>query len=149
MLSRRCQPPTYLYVAVALMLGLYLVLPGPQLISFPWNLFGSLPFATGVLLNIVADRIFKRRSTTVKSFQNSTALVSDGVFGISRNPMYLGMVLMLLGIAVFLGKLTPFIVVLAFPFVLERAFISVEERMLEDEFGDAWREYRSRVRRWI
>lgn len=85
----------------------------------------------------------------MKPFEESSALVTHGVFRISRNPMYLGMTLMLLGIALFLGSVTPFLVVIALPVIFDRVFISPEERMLEETFGDQFREYRKRVRRWI
>jgi protein-S-isoprenylcysteine O-methyltransferase Ste14 len=57
--------------------------------------------------------------------------------------------LILFGIAILLGSLSPFAVVMAVPVLLDRGFISSEERMLEDAFGEQFREYRKRVRRWI
>jgi len=63
--------------------------------------------------------------------------------------MYLGFVLILLGLAVLLGSLTPFIVVPIFAAVIDRVFIVVEEQMLANRFGQAWLDYKSRVRRWI
>ena len=59
------------------------------------------------------------------------------------------MTLILLGVALLLGSLTPFAVVIVLPILFDRAFISPEEEMLEDTFGDQFREYRERVRRWI
>lgn len=91
----------------------------------------------------------ERHDTAVKPFEKSSSLVTGGVFGISRNPMYLGMTLVLLGAALLLGSLTPFAVVIALPILFDRLFISPKEQMLEGTFGDQFREYRERVRRWI
>ena len=82
-------------------------------------------------------------------YEESKALVTGGVFHISRNPMYLGMTLILLGVALILGSATPFVVVLLFPVLLDRIFIVPEERMLEDTFSYQFRQYRNHVRRWI
>lgn len=65
------------------------------------------PLIFGVALNISADRMFEQHKTTVKPFEESTALVTDGVFRFSRNPMYLGMVLILSGVVLLAGSTTP------------------------------------------
>lgn len=96
-----------------------------------------------------ADRAFKKVETTVKPHEESTTLITDGVFRLSRNPMYVGFVLILLGIAIFVGSLTPYAVVIVFPILMDRIFIRGEERMLEETFGGAWLEYKKKVRRWI
>jgi steroid 5-alpha reductase family enzyme len=80
----------------------------------------------GVSLNLMADAVFKREQTTVKPFEKSTALVVTGVFQISRHPMYLGMVLILLGIAILMGTLTPLIVVVIFGILMELVFVRAE-----------------------
>ena len=110
---------------------------------------GILPLAAGAALNLVADQAFKRVGTTVKPFQESSALVENGAFAVSRNPMYLGFTLILLGLALLLRALSPFAVVIAFAVVLDRAYIAVEERMLQAKFGDDWAAYTRRVRRWV
>lgn len=142
-------PPTYLLAALALALGLHFVFPGPRLIPTPWNLVGLLPLAFGLVLNILADRQFKQAATTVKPFEASAALVTDGAFRISRNPMYLGFGLVLLGIAVLLGTLTPFGVAAIFVVFLDLKFIRPEERMLEETFDREFLAYCQKVRRWI
>ena len=81
------------------------------------------PFTAGIVLNIVADRAFKQRKTTVKPFQESASLVTSGVYRLSRHPMYLGFVLILLSMAIFAGSLTPMLVTL-----IGRAQLSDEDR---------------------
>jgi protein-S-isoprenylcysteine O-methyltransferase Ste14 len=146
---KRVLPPTYLLVSIAAMVSLHFLLPGARVIAFPWALLGLLPMTLGVVLNLVADRALKQHRTTVKPFEKSTSLVTHSVYAISRNPMYLGFALILLGIAVFLGTTAPFIAVLAFPLLMEFAFIRGEEPMMEETFGQAWHAYKAKVRRWL
>ena len=142
-------PPTYLWTAMIIMLALHFAFPVKRIIPFPWDLLGALPLALGAALNIIADKAFRDAKTTVKPFQESAVLVTDGVYRISRHPMYLGFVLILLGLAVLLGSLTPFFVVPIFAVVMDRVFIVVEERMLAEQFGRVWLDYKAKVRRWM
>lgn len=142
-------PPTYFFTAIVAMVLLHFVLPVEKFINYPWNLFGCGPLALGVVLNLIADSAFKKHNTTVKPFEESTALITTSVFRFSRHPMYLGMVLILIGLAILMGSLTPFIVVIVFGALMELVFVRTEERMLEQKFGSAWLEYKKRVRRWF
>jgi protein-S-isoprenylcysteine O-methyltransferase Ste14 len=149
MKTKQIMPPTYVLAALILMLGLHFLFPGIKVISLPWNLIGLLPLGAGVALNLIADSAFKKAGTTVKPFQESTALLTDGVFKISRHPMYLGFALILMGVAILLRSLMPWVIIPIFVVLLEVAFIQVEERMLGEKFGSAWLEYKKKVRRWI
>ena len=113
------------------------------------QLAGGVLLAGGLVIEVVADRAFKRHGTTVKPFAVSSALVTTGVFRLSRNPMYLGMVLVLAGIALLVGSLVALVPAVALAVVLDRRFINVEEKMLAERFGDAWTDYRQRTRRWF
>lgn len=148
-MSKRVLPPVYLYVATGLIFALHFLFPIVSVIPRPWHYLGLLPLALGSLLNLLADRDFKTSRTTVKPFETSTALITDGVYKISRHPMYLGFVLMLLGLAVLLRTLSPYIVVGVFTILMEVVFIRAEEAMLADAFGEKWVAYKERVRRWI
>ena len=148
-MTKRILPPTYLLLAMILILVLHFFFPVIELINTPWNLLGAIPLVFGVVLNLVADRAFKEYNTTVKPFEESNALITDGTFKISRHPMYLGFVLVLVGIAILLGSLSPYCVVIVFVILMEVMFIRVEEKMLEEKFGSAWHQYKARVRRWI
>lgn len=85
----------------------------------------------------------------MKPYEESKDLVTDGIFRISRHPMYLGMVLILLGISILLSSLTPFIVVTTFAVIMETVFIRVEEQMMQETFGLEYVEYKQKVRKWI
>jgi len=147
--GKKVLPPTYLWISIAIMLMLNFLLPLRKIIPWPWNLLGIFPLACGIALNLIADNAFRTAKTTVKPFEESTALVTSGVFRISRHPMYLGFVLSLIGIAVLLGSLVSFFVIPIFAVLMDRVFIRVEERMLEAKFDQAWFDYEAKVRRWI
>jgi protein-S-isoprenylcysteine O-methyltransferase Ste14 len=145
----RIYPPVYLAGALIIMAIAHFALPAAQVLAFPLTLIGLLPIAVGIAFNLSADRAFKAHRTTVKPFERSRALVIDGVFSVTRNPMYLGMVLILVGVGLLLGSLLPFLVVVAFALLIDRRFVLAEERMLAETFGDDWQAYRRRVRRWL
>jgi len=77
------------------------------------------------------------------------ALVTTGVFRISRNPMYLGLVLLVLGVAIMMNRAIPLLVAPALGALLHARFIRPEERRMADVFGTEYARYASRVRRWI
>ncbi len=147
--SDKILPPVYFLSAIILAVLLHFLLPMWKLVHYPWLLFGLIPFSTGIVFNLLADQTFKKYDTTVKPFERSEVLVTSGVFRVSRNPMYLGMQLILVGIAVMLGSLAPFVIVVVMAVIFDRKFIVPEERMLADRFGLEFRQYCRRVRKWI
>ncbi len=149
MKTRQILPPTYVLVALIVMLVLHFIYPGIKLISPLWNLLGLIPLVIGVALNLVADGAFSRAGTTVKPFQESSTLLTDGVYRLSRHPMYLGFVLILIGVAILLRTLTPWVIIPIFAVLMEVVFIQAEERMLGEKFGPDWVAYKKKVRRWI
>ena len=149
MKERKVLPPTYLFVAIVIMVVLHFLLPGVKIVAYHWNLLGVVPLVLGIVMNLIADRAFKKVGTTVKPYEESTTLITEGVFRVSRHPMYVGFVLILLGIAILGGSLTPYIVILIFAILMDVVFIRVEEKMLEETFGETWMEYKKKVRRWI
>ena len=131
------------------MLGLHGAVPLGRFIHGSWRWLGFVPAISGLVINLVADNAFKRVKTTVKPYGTSSTLVTDGVFRLSRNPMYLGMLLMLLGLWLYLGTVSPFFPIPIFTILMDRVFIRPEEAMLRTTFGDQYEAYRHTVRRWI
>ncbi len=142
-------PPTYLLITILVMIGVRFLFPLAVFIPPLLGLLGFVPLAVGVVIEGIADQAFRRAQTTVRPFEVSSKLVKDGVFQFSRNPMYLGFLLILCGVGVILGSALPFAAVALFLLLIDRKFVRREERMLEDRFGDEWRQYAARTRRWI
>jgi protein-S-isoprenylcysteine O-methyltransferase Ste14 len=147
--TKRTLPPTYFVAFLAAVFVLHFAFPFRSLIPHPARPLGILPILAGLGLNLSADGLFKRHGTTVKPFQESTALVTGGIFRWTRNPMYLGMVLILFGAGWLAGSLTALVPWLTLAILLDRTFIRPEESMLAARFPEEWREYSTRVRRWI
>ena len=145
----KLMPTMWLLIAIVIEVILHLVLPIAKIVPRYWNVLGIIPLALGVVINLLADRAFREANTTVKPFEKSAALQTDGVFQVSRNPMYLGFVLVLIGIAVLLRSLTPYLVVIGLAVLMQRVYIVVEESKLASEFGAQWESYRRRTRRWL
>lgn len=146
---KRLLPTTYLLIALIMILILHFTVPIVRLIPLPWNLLGLVPLIIGIAINIAADGALHKAGTTVKPFQESSALISSSVYGISRHPMYLGFVLLLMGAAILFGSLSPWVILPIFIVLMEIIFIRVEEQMLEAKFGTAWLDYKRRVQKWI
>ena len=146
---QRIIPPVYLLIALLAMGWLHTQWPIRQVILAPYHYSGIAVIVAGVCLMLAGLVAFRRAGTPVRPFEPSTALVMEGLFGLTRNPMYLGMVLILLGTAVLMGSLGPFLVIPVFVLIIQEGFIRHEERFLEGLFGDRYRDYRARVRRWL
>jgi len=142
-------PLAYLAACIGAAVALDALWPVARVITAPWNLLGVGAVAAGVALVGAAVWSLKRHGTTVKPLRRPKALVTAGVFRVSRHPIYLGFVLCLLGAAVLLGSLTPYAVVIAFAVFLDIVFVRFEEARLEEAFGEAWADYRRKVRRWL
>ena len=148
MSRKRIMPPAYLVMAVLIMVALHFLLPVREVVPSPCRYLGIALLVIGLALNIWSDQIFKKAKTTVKPFERSSRLVTEGPYRFSRHPMYLGMVAILIGLGIALGSITPWAVVPAFAFLAGK-FIAIEEKAMEETFGQAYRDYRRRVRRWI
>ena len=105
----------------------------------------------GLLLALVGVLQFRRARTTVNPMSpaKTSVVVSSGIYRWSRNPMYLGMALLLLGVAAWGSTLAGYLLVLAFCWFLTRFQILPEERALLAAFGQEFAQYMARVRRWI
>jgi protein-S-isoprenylcysteine O-methyltransferase Ste14 len=107
--------------------------------------------AIGAAIGIGGVMSFRRANTTVNPLKPETtaALVSTGVYSFTRNPMYLGMLLVLLAWALYLSSIWSFVGPVLFVSYITRFQIVPEERVLARLFGPPFAEYKKRVRRWI
>ena len=139
----------YFLILLVLSVLLNLIFPVPAFLSQPSTYSGCLFIGLGFVLALWSRSLFLRNSTTLQSSEEPTSLVTSGPFRISRNPIYLGMAAILLGVAVLLGTLVTFAFPVLFVMLIGFLIIPGEERNLEKIFGEQYREYKKRVRRWI
>src|SRR5512145_225628 len=120
--------------------------PGIDLVH--WIIGGSL-ILIGLALAAAAIRNFSRAGTPVRSIKPTRALVTTGIHGWTRNPIYLGLFLLYGGISV--AAQSPWALILALPLAITIRYgvVAREEAYLERRFGDAYRDYKARVRRWL
>jgi protein-S-isoprenylcysteine O-methyltransferase Ste14 len=142
-------PPVWLLLALVASFLLDRWWPLTRLVAVPWNYLGLIPLGVGALMSLTAALSFRRAGTPVVPFTPSTSLVTGGWFRVTRNPMYLGLTLILTGVALIDGTLGAFLPLPVFVAILQWRFIRLEEPFLESIFGDEYRKYCARVRRWV
>lgn len=142
-------PPLIFLAGLAVGFGLEALLPGSSLPGAVRWVLGGLCFVVGLVFAASFNTAFARKGTAVEPWKPTTAIVTDGPFRITRNPAYLAMALMYVGIALLgdaLWALVPLPFVLA---VIDRMVIVREERYLERKFGREYLDYKGTVRRWV
>ncbi len=110
---------------------------------------GLLVVVAGLTLNVPSARRFAARGTNIIPANDPELLVTDGWFRWSRNPMYLGFTVSLVGAAILRNTLVAFLGPVVFVLVIRTVFIAFEEQRMEAVFGDRYTEYCSSVRRWL
>jgi protein-S-isoprenylcysteine O-methyltransferase Ste14 len=150
--SRFPWPPTIYAIATlaAIALGwLFPVALFPDSLALLPRIVGGVVIVGAVALVILAEREFRRAGTPALPTAPTRAIVSSGVFGFTRNPMYLGFTAALIGVALAANSLWFLIAVPFAVFAVTKLAIEREERYLSRKFGEEYRAYRARVRRWL
>lgn len=154
-LEHRIPPPVIDLACAAVMWWLASLWPAAQLwprggATWVWALAVALAVA-GALVALAGVREFARAHTTVNPLapERASRLVTSGIFSRTRNPMYLGMLLVLAGWAVWLGSGSAWLGLPLFVVVLNALQIRPEERAMRQRFGDEFERYAAQVRRWI
>jgi protein-S-isoprenylcysteine O-methyltransferase Ste14 len=139
-------PPPFIYVGM-LLLGLALDRITPWSLELPWiarYIGGVIFIAAALFVGFSASSLFRKAGTDVKPWKATTAIVESGVYRFTRNPMYLGMAMLYAGLGILFSSLG---IVLLLPVLIQ--VIAREERYLEGKFGEDYRAYKARVRRWL
>ena len=110
---------------------------------------GGLLAALGIGLILAAARPHKKAGTNLEPWKPTTAIITDGLYRYSRNPIYLGMALTQAGLAIAGGSLAALATLAGSVAVIQFYVIAHEERYLEAKFGQPYRDYKARVRPWI
>ena len=144
-------PPIIMVLSATFMWALNRWVPLAHWVSPPWNILGAILIALAVLTIAAAMLRFRQAHTTVNPLDPSKAthLVTSGVFSRSRNPMYLGLTLILVGWGVWLGSVSPWIIPPLFVIIITKAQIIPEEQALTQLFGPQYVAYRASVPRWL
>jgi protein-S-isoprenylcysteine O-methyltransferase Ste14 len=142
-------PPLILVAAIVIGAGLRGGWPVPL---WPWTgrwIPTAGCFATPLILAVGAAREMRRARTAILPDRTTTALVTSGPFRLTRNPLYLSLGLLLAGAAFAMNSLAVLAMIVPWAVVMRYGVIAREERYLERKFGEDYRAYRRRVRRWL
>ncbi|MEM8949434.1 MAG: isoprenylcysteine carboxylmethyltransferase family protein [Pseudomonadota bacterium] len=142
-------PPLYFALALLSMYLLHRWLPIIDVIDPPLSWLGWLLIAGGIGLAVWAERLFSRVGTGVRPFTPSTSLVATGPYRFTRNPMYLGMMLVPLGGFLLAGSIGSFLVIPVFFWWIHQRFVLPEETHMTEHFGDAYEDFKQKTRRWL
>lgn len=147
--KRKIIPPVYLFITLLLMWLMHHFIPVLRYTSPPVAYAGIIPVLIGIGIAAVSARLFKQADTGLEPFDEATVLVTGGFFRFTRNPMYIGMFLLLLGVAFLMGSIGALLPIPVFVLIIRNNFVLGEERFMEAAFGQQYRDYKLKVRRWL
>lgn len=147
---KRLLPPVLFFLLAVLMGFVCWGLGSSHYIAYPFNLAGLLLVAGGIGMAMYHSALFRRRGANIMTFDEPTRFVTEGLYEYTRNPMYLGLVVALFGVAVlYQGGLTSFALAIFFLVVTDRWYIQYEEREMLGKFGADYAQYRKDTPRWL
>jgi protein-S-isoprenylcysteine O-methyltransferase Ste14 len=142
--------PPLLYMSALLVgVALQFLVPLAALPKGPSRLAGALALAGGLTLGGWGERTMHRAGTNVHPSKPALALVEAGPFRFTRNPLYLGLTLMYAGVALLIPALWPLLLLIPVLALMNWGVVLREERYLERKFGERYRSYKGRTRRWL
>lgn len=150
-LDHRIPPPVVGAIVAAGMWGVSSVGPAFEIPPVAGYAVIALLVAVGIAFDVLGILGFRAARTTVNPLkpEQASTLVTGGVYRVTRNPMYVGMALLLLAWAVYLSALLPFAGIVVFVLYITRFQIQPEERALRQRFGGAYKDYSARAGRWL
>ena len=144
------RPPVAWAIAVLAGLALNWLIPLPFVpAAVPAGWLGAMVFVLALVIFAWAIATVTRAGSNVPTNLPTTTIVDTGPYGFTRNPIYLGMLLGLIGLALAFNTLWLLFTLVPFALVIRYGVIAREEVYLERKFGDVYRSYRVRVRRWL
>lgn len=147
-------PPAWMFLFLAIGLAVHFIVPEARVfdVTVPrWSGVAAIVMILlGFAVSLRASNLFALAKTEIlPTSPTNSVLVTEGPYRFSRNPMYLGLVLIITGIAVYVGTLPLFLAAFADFVILHYLFIPFEEEKLARQFGEPYAAYRARVRRWL
>jgi protein-S-isoprenylcysteine O-methyltransferase Ste14 len=121
----------------------------PLLPAVPARVLGLTLFVSSGLLAHLSHRAMQRVGTNVMPTLPTLALATDGPYRYTRNPLYIAAIGVYLGVALWVDGWAPLLLLFPMAFVLHRGIVLREEKYLTNKFGETYRSYQSRVRRWL
>ena len=151
MLKLKIPPPVYVLLIGTIMWLLNRYAPITILFSPPWTQLAYLPIVLALLVDVSSLIQFFQARTTFNPMRpdKSESLVTTGMYRLSRNPMYVGLLCWLIGWGILLGSLSPFLMLPVFVWLITIQQIIPEEQILLTKFGDQYQDYMAAAKRWF
>jgi len=146
---QKIRPPHIILLLLSTAIALELIFKPNHVIGLPYDILGVVFFSLGAYINVAATRQFSRSKTPVPHNETPKTVVTEGIFKLSRNPMYLGGVFVFLGIALMVGSWPFFAAWIIMGTLLNLIYMPWEEKRMEELFGDDYLKYKLKTRRWI
>ena len=147
--KRKIVPPVYLFMTLLLMWLMNRFVPLYEYLAPPIAYAGIIPILCGMAMAAVSAGMFLKLKTGLEPFEEATVLVTSGFYRFTRNPMYIGMFMLLLGVALLMGSAGALLPIPLFILVIRNNFVAGEERFMEAAFGQQFLDYKLKVRRWL
>ena len=141
-------PPVIILIAILFQIALHKLLP-IMIIFEKMYWIGIVMGFLGFFISTGSILLFRINKTTMIPFQDPFFLITNGIYKCTRNPMYLGMLFVQFGIAIYFGSISPFIIPFLFIPIMNSRIIQHEEVILEKQFGESYMIFKNSVRRWI
>lgn len=148
-MTNKFLPPKYLNIFLVLAIVLHFIFPIKIIIKSPISYIGLGIIVVSLGINLWAVRTLNKEKTAVDFHEAPKKLVKSGPFRVSRNPIYLSGVILLLGLAWLLGSIIGFVFPPALFLIMNKYYIPDEEQRLAAIFGEEYFNYQQKVRRWI
>jgi len=145
----RIPPPIYFLAGLVVMILLNSFVPIGRWLYYPWRYLGIIIIALGFSLSAGSGIFFRKLGTNPRPGTRATLIVTKGAFKHTRNPMYLGLITMLIGASILLGTFSPLIVIPIIFLILHTKFVLREEQWMEEWFGEPYLEYKNKTPRWL
>lgn len=145
----RIKPPHIAISLLILELLLDYLFPQFEFIRKPYNNIGIIVLIGGLSITFYSFYLFRKNKTPIIPGQKPTFMVIEGVYKLTRNPMYLGVTIALLGFAAYFGNYLSFLSPLIFFLIINYYFVPREEKLMESLFGRKYLDYKKKVRRWV
>jgi protein-S-isoprenylcysteine O-methyltransferase Ste14 len=145
----RIVPPLYFLAGLIIMILLNSFAPVGRWLHYPWRYFGIILIVAGVVLSIGSGMLFRKLGTNPQPGTRANLIVTKGAFRYTRNPMYLGLIVTLIGTSILLGTISPLIIIPIVFLILHNQFVLCEEKWMEEWFGQSYLDYKSKTPRWL
>lgn len=147
--SPRIIPPLYFLAGLIIMILLNSFAPIGRWLYYPSKYIGIIFIVAGVFLGIGSGMLFRRLGTNPQPGARANLIVTKGPFRYTRNPMYLGLIVTLIGTSILLGTISPLFVIPIVFLILHTQFVLREEKWMEEWFGQPYLNYKNKTPRWL